>query len=441
MKPKLHFTAPYHWLNDPNGLIYFKGKYHFFYQHFPYDNKWGTMHWGHAISDDLVHFNHLPIALYPSKDYDRNGCFSGSALEIDHKLYLYYTSIKYKKENPEYVHVQYSDDDLIASQSLVISEDGMNFDNELNKQCIIDVIQDETIGDIRHTRDPKVWRGKDGFIYMVVGSKTPLQKGYTGKVLFYRSDNGQKFELINQYSDETIGNMWECPDVFELNGQYLMIFSPENIDKPPLPVSNAVYMPIQFEEDQCQILSHEDYEYLDYGLDFYAPQTFLDENNNRVLLGWLRMREPVLNENWVGMFSLPRILTYKEGHLYQTVHPHVQDYFVETKESLSLNKPFKMCVSLDKDEVMKLGGFKIFIEDDCLVCDRREVSIEDEKVNNLNKSPKLNKQYDLEIYYDLHVIEIYINNGYYVMSQIVYQLDTNNIECSSDYRLHTYKGG
>ena len=63
MKPKLHFTAPYHWINDPNGLIYYKGNYHIFYQHFPYDNRWGTMHWGHAITKDFVHFEHLPIAL------------------------------------------------------------------------------------------------------------------------------------------------------------------------------------------------------------------------------------------------------------------------------------------------------------------------------------------------------------------------------------------
>ena len=137
MKPKLHFTAPYHWINDPNGLIYYKGNYHIFYQHFPYDNRWGTMHWGHAITKDFVHFEHLPIALYPSKDFDRNGCFSGSAIEIDDKLYLYYTAIKYAKENPNNVHNQYSDDDLRASQALIVSNDGIHFDNIKNKKQII----------------------------------------------------------------------------------------------------------------------------------------------------------------------------------------------------------------------------------------------------------------------------------------------------------------
>ena len=185
MKPKLHFTAPYHWINDPNGLIYYKGNYHIFYQHFPYDNKWGTMHWGHAITKDFVNFEHLPIALYPSKDFDRNGCFSGSAIEIDGQLYLYYTAIKYAKENPSNVHNQYSDDDLRASQALVVSSDGIHFDNVKNKKQIIPMIQEAYLGDYRHTRDPKIWKKQDGKYAMVIGSKVAYEDDYCGKALFY----------------------------------------------------------------------------------------------------------------------------------------------------------------------------------------------------------------------------------------------------------------
>ena len=85
-RPQLHFTPRDHWMNDPNGLIYFNGEYHLFYQYFPYENAWGTMHWGHSVSTDLVHWKDLGIALYPSKPYDRNGVFSGSAIEIDHQM-------------------------------------------------------------------------------------------------------------------------------------------------------------------------------------------------------------------------------------------------------------------------------------------------------------------------------------------------------------------
>ena len=78
------------WINDPNGLIYFKGKYHFFYQYNPYSGFWDCMHWGHAVSDDLIHWEYLPVALAPSEPYEdhlKGGCFSGSAIEFDGKLY------------------------------------------------------------------------------------------------------------------------------------------------------------------------------------------------------------------------------------------------------------------------------------------------------------------------------------------------------------------
>lgn len=423
MRPKLHFTAPQNWMNDPNGLIYFQGKYHLFYQHFPYTCEWGTMHWGHAVSEDLISFQHLPIALYPSKLFDRNGCFSGSAICYDEKMYLYYTSIRYAQENPDYVHVQYSDDDLIASQSLVISNDGYTFDNKNQKYKVVDVIEDETLGDKRHTRDPKVWIGKNHHVYMIVGSKVPSQKGYGGEVLFYESLDGMNFTYKNRYIDSSIGDMWECPDLFALDQQYYMIFSPENINQPPQPNSNAVIMPVHFEEETCTLSKLDDYMYLDYGLDFYAPQTFIDEYGNRVMLGWLRMRKPVEKENWVGMLTMPRVLTKKDQHVYQRVHPHIQNLFQTEVKTIDFNQPFLLKVSMKENDSINLGGMILKIQDDCLCCDRTYVSIEMDKVCNQSQTPKLGGKYDLEIYYDYHVFEIYINEGYYVLSQIVYELD------------------
>ena len=98
---KIHLKSPSNWINDPNGFIYYKGKYHLFYQHFPYAPVWGRMHWGHAVSDDLVTWEHKGIALYPTKKNDRSGCFSGSAVEHDGKMYIFYTGINYREEDPE----------------------------------------------------------------------------------------------------------------------------------------------------------------------------------------------------------------------------------------------------------------------------------------------------------------------------------------------------
>ncbi len=422
MRPQLHFTAPYHWINDPNGLIYFQGNYHIFYQHFPYANQWGTMHWGHAITQDFIHYQHLPIALYPSKDYDRNGCFSGSAIEIDNQLYLYYTAIRYAKENPDYVHVQFGDDDLRASQALVISQDGLHFDNQNNKQQIIPMIQDAYIGDYRHTRDPKVWKKADGKYAMVIGSKVAYENDYCGKALFYESDDGIHFTYKNSYQDNDIGNMWECPDVMQVDNQYIMIFSPENTDLPPKPVSNARYMPIDFDEETLTIHGHGDVPYLDYGLDFYAPQTFLSKDNERMLLGWLRMRKPVPGQEWVGMFIMPRILNYQNGTLYQKLLPEIDALFDKEGE-ISFQKPFKLVADLNSNSYLNLGGFMIDIQDDCLHINRENVSIVANKVCNDVVSPQLHGHYHIELYYDYHVFEIFINHGKYTMSQVVYELD------------------
>ena len=141
IKDTLHLRAPGNWLNDPNGFIYYKGKYHLFYQYFPYAPIWGTMHWGHAVSEDLVHWEHQGIALFPSKEYDRNGVFSGSAIEVDGKLYLYYSAVQYLRPDPENIH-QTLGDSYLTSQAMLVSEDGTHFDNWNNKSQIIPVIAD-----------------------------------------------------------------------------------------------------------------------------------------------------------------------------------------------------------------------------------------------------------------------------------------------------------
>ena len=95
MKNRLHVKAPGNWVNDPNGMIYYKGQYHLFYQHFPYAPRWGTMHWGHAVSPDLIHWEHVGVALFPSLSEDQNGCFSGSAVEENGVMHLFYTGVHY----------------------------------------------------------------------------------------------------------------------------------------------------------------------------------------------------------------------------------------------------------------------------------------------------------------------------------------------------------
>ena len=151
---KIHVKANRHWMNDPNGFIYYKGKYHLFYQCFPYEARWGRMHWAHVVSDDLVNWEYQGIAVFPSKTDDRDGCFSGSAVEDEGKLYLYYTGVRYLVENPEDINL-FLDEQFVSAQMLITSEDGYHFDNIKDKKTIIPVFNNSEIGDARHTRDMK----------------------------------------------------------------------------------------------------------------------------------------------------------------------------------------------------------------------------------------------------------------------------------------------
>ena len=160
MAVTLHFLPRDHWMNDPNGFIYYRGKYHIFYQYFPYESRWGTMHWGHKTSTDLVHWKDEGIALYPSRDFDRNGCFSGSAIEIDGKMYLYYTAIVYASMDPANIHV--SGSGLIACQAMLESPDGMHFPAE-EKRIIIPTFSENEVGHPGDTRDPKVWQEREQY--------------------------------------------------------------------------------------------------------------------------------------------------------------------------------------------------------------------------------------------------------------------------------------
>ena len=162
MRQKYHFMAETGWINDPNGLIYFKGKYHFFYQYNPYQSFWENMHWGHAVSDDLIHWEYLPVALAPSEPYEdhlKGGCFSGSAIEFDGKLYLIYTAATNHGNG------------FVQTQCVAYSEDGIHLKN-MKKT----VLTAPGRNFARFLRDPKVWKHEDSY-YMVCGASKSKRTG------------------------------------------------------------------------------------------------------------------------------------------------------------------------------------------------------------------------------------------------------------------------
>lgn len=419
----LHLRAPGNWMNDPNGFIFFRGKYHLFYQYFPYGTRWGTMHWGHALSEDLIHWEHQDIALFPTKGYDRNGVFSGSALEKDGKLYLYYSAVRYLEEDEEDIHYA-PHDRYETSQAMLVSEDGIQFDNWKGKKQLIPVSQDEEIADAVHTRDPKVWRSGEMY-YMALGS---TWKERMGRVVFYRSKDGVDWQYMNQFRERQFGKILECPDIFSLGKEYVFLGSAMYVGEGgPGYQHQAVCARADFDERTCELKLLSKCRAIDYGLDLYAAQTNVDGEGRRVMFGWMRMPEAVEaadRKPWIGMMCQPRVIGLKEGHIYFRPHPNVEAYFdhVEAAEEELPKLPCRLRITLDEGERLNIGGYRIWEKEDRLWTDRSEVfaGIKDYKLINI--TPKLGGRYELDIFVSPNLIEIFVNNGQHVISNIVYGL-------------------
>ncbi len=415
---KIHFKAPNCWINDPNGFIWYKDWYHLFYQCFPYSAHWGRMHWGHAVSKDLVNWEEKGIALFPSKTDDRSGCFSGSAIEYKDKMYIYYTGVNYTEEDPENINCCINDT-FTAAQLMITSEDGIKFDNITDKKTVIPPIEDKKIGDKNHTRDPKVWRGKDAW-YMVLGSTVDKN----GRLLFYKSSDLKTWQYLNYCEKDGFGWMWECPDFFEIDGKGVTIFSPMGFfnDRNGYD-SVAVCMLSSFDENTGKMELSENYQLFDYGIDLYAPQSTTDKDGNRVVIAWARMPEAVITEKgeWCGMMCIPRIVDVKNNHVYIRPHTNVKNSFV-TKLSAPKKSGYMLKTTLKNGESINVGGYVIKRENDKITTDRSKVFNIKGNYRLIAETPVINDGYELEIYVDEHLVEVFINNGEYVISNVVYGL-------------------
>lgn len=313
-RPDFHLSARTGWMNDPNGFSYYNGKYHMFYQYHPYESKWGPMHWGHAVSEDLLHWEYLPAALAPDEAYDRDGCFSGSAVTLpDGRHLLMYTGVvKEHQTNDMFCEVQ--------RQCLAVG-DGMDYE-KYAMNPVLDV-KDLPEGCSKFDfRDPKMWQKEDGSYCCVVGNRP---EDGSGQILLFASMDGfhWNFQKILVSNNNRFGKMWECPDFFQLDGKWVLLTSPQDM----LPEGfeyhngNGTLCLIGEFDETTDTFTEQRNQAIDYGIDFYAPQTVLTPDGRRVMIGWMQnwdtcsLRSP--DEPWFGQMSLPRELFVKNDRLYQ----------------------------------------------------------------------------------------------------------------------------
>ena len=312
-RPLFHLTPWVGWMNDPNGFSWYQGKYHLFYQYYPYDTEWNAMHWGHAVSTDLLHWTYLPAAMAPDAPYDSFGCFSGSAVELeDGRQLLLYTGVR--KEG--------GDRGKDLQTQCVAVGDGLDY-SKYAKNPVLDA------GDLPEGlspydfRDPKIWRRTDGGYRCVVGARRMNRRGV---LLLFDSEDGFRWHFVSilAENDGRFGLMWECPDFFPLDGKDVLFVSPQDMLPEGFEYHNGNGTVCQigaFDEEEKHFIP-EHHQAIDYGIDFYAPQTLLTPDGRRVMIGWMQNWDTCKNtgyedRKWFGQMTLPRELSIRNGRLYQ----------------------------------------------------------------------------------------------------------------------------
>ncbi len=306
--PRFHVTGGVGWINDPNGFSLYRGEYHLFYQYYPYDIHWNTMHWGHVKTRDFIRWERLPCALAPDQAYDKDGCFSGSAIELrDGRHLLIYTG------------VSQTDDDEYQTQCLAFG-DGTDYEKYDGNPVIGSDLLPEG-GSHVHFRDPKIWQDGDSY-YVVAGN---LSSDGSGEVLLFESADALQWRRIGTVasSQNRLGRMWECPDLFKLDDKDVLIVSPQEMRTEGMEFlyGNTTLCLIGRLGENGE-LTRETEHTIDYGLDFYAPQTVLTADGRRVMIAWMQYWNsvevrPVEDLPFFGQMTLPRELHVRDGRLIQ----------------------------------------------------------------------------------------------------------------------------
>ena len=274
----------------------------------------GVKHWGHAVSKDLLHWEPLPVMLYPDEPFDCHGVYSGSALIEGTEMYLYYTgNVKHPGD------FDYIKQGRGHNVCLAVSHDGKTV---ASKQCLL-YNKDYPAGLTCHVRDPKVF-AYEGKYYMVLGARTLEDKG---EVLVLESTDKLHWNHINTLTTpEPFGYMWECPDLFCLDGQWYLAVSPQGIQCQN--IYGCGYFAVYGDwRAHCTL---GEFHEADFGFDYYAPQSFVDENGRRIQIGWMGMPDadygnaPTVAHGWQHCLTVPRLLTKGPGGtLLQTPVPEL----------------------------------------------------------------------------------------------------------------------
>lgn len=410
--PFFHIHPPCGLMNDPNGLAYFGGKYHVFYQWFPFGPEHGMKHWAHVISEDLQNWEWSDQMLIPDQEYEKNGCYSGNAIEADGKLYLYYTA-NYKTEQGK-----------IPKQAMAV----MDSDGTICKYPNNPVIDEQPEGMIGEIRDPFVFE-KEGVYWMLLGSGSMDGKA---RLLLYKSTDLYHWEYQGNIKltgiDLDLGYMFECPSYIEVDGKDVLCLS--LMGRTPVGERfhnefSSVYFigKLNLEE---KVFHVESFDEIDKGFDFYAPQMFYGKNKQPMMFAWLgcgAQELPYAKEDmWIHSLTMPRFLIIKEGKLYQEPPEEIKNAYsdLSTNHKEIIPEKNEWHIRLEDQRISEIwigdeqDHFSIRIDwmAGHITVDRSSLKHQFCTQYGTKRLVSMQEElHNIEIYYDNTFIEIYLNDG------------------------------
>lgn len=426
-----HLMPPTGWLNDPNGLCQFQGVNHIYFQYTPFTPTWGMKLWGHYTSKDWIHYHEEEPFLFADVEADKEGVYSGSAFVEEDQIHFFYTgNVKHMDQEYDYIH-----DGREQNTIQVISKDGFTHEG---KQTILrnaDYPEDMSC----HVRDPKIYK-RDGIYYMLLGART---RHNTGCVIVYRSCDLSNWQYHMRIESNTpFGYMWECPDLFDVDGKTYLLCCPQGIPQKGIDYAN-VYQCGYFEIN----LNLETKEYqlsafveLDRGFDIYAPQTFEDEQGRRILIGWMGIPDAdydnqiTVERGWQHALTMPRQLCVEKNRLVQkplvefqqlrNTHQEKQiknEAVTQVSTKYECDFQFATCQQI---EMQLKEGIRLQYKDQMVT-----LSLEDCGCGRDARSVKLNALSSLQIFMDTSCLEIFVNGGEEVFTTRYYTNKKTPLHC------------
>ena len=323
-RPAFHITGSAGWINDPNGFSCYNGEYHLFFQYYPYKNVWGPMHWGHAKTKDFIRWEQLPAAMAPDMEYDKDGCFSGSAVQTpDGKQLLMYTGVRQV--------IGESGEKEDRQTQCVALGDGLNY-TKVSENPVITGEKVPEGSSVRDFRDPKIWYDAEEKVYYSVVGNRPADG--SGAILLYRSEDGIHWDYVttvdacrNEY-----GRMWECPDFFPLDGKWVLAVSPQEMKQMghEFHVGHGTMFLAGDYDKKTHTFDRKWVQSIDYGLDYYAPQSLETPDGRRVTIAWMQNWATCHSQpekvRWFGQMTLPRELQIRNDRVYQNPVRELENY-------------------------------------------------------------------------------------------------------------------